>query len=1636
MKHSILLALLCAGVVSTTTNAQSVNREKYPDYSSEIKPDFSLLKSNIGGPVAKTLGTGTEEALPDHVDNSRFKYFPPVFNQDAGSCGSASRICYMFTHEINAYRGADAQLLSNQYPSHFVWLLTFGNSGKEDFAIRVGVPSAEVYGGRTYSRLFGYQEASDPNFGWMQGYDKWYAGMWNRMESTGNFPISVESEEGRNAVKRWLYNHNGDTDFHCGGIVGIGVASDGDWQPIPSTPTNDEIGVTGMKYVKKWGTQVDHALTIVGYDDRIEFDLNNNGIKGEESADEKGAWIVVNSWGQGWCNNGFVYCPYAHAVPAFNKDGSCSRDFYRPEIYRVRKNYRPLRTIKIKMDYSHRSELYLSAGVSSNLEATMPEKSIAFDHFKFAGDGSNGNTRPAPAVPMLGRWADGKLHHEPMEFGYDLTDLSASFDKNMPLKYFFIVETRGWAIGRGKIYNASIIDYEFQKSGIETPFDINGEGVEIKNQGNKTIISTIVYGESYYAPRNLSLADSQLTWEAPLRSVHPVKGYKIYRDGKLLAEVAKNQQNYQLTETVANATYALSAIYEDGTESHMIKVNSPIELPGRNQVINLRHSGFSIPNVFQNKFNEVTLEYWIKPSSVESWNQSGGPGWGTFMFHTNSNGAFTVGWNTGAERIDTPAGTLQQSTWTHIAITVNKNTMKVYVNGVEKKSLTSSTYSGLGGFGNLNFRCNGSGDDQNARYDEIRIWNYAKSAQEIKDNYKVEYSGNILPKGLIAYIKGNTIDVDGKTMLQEYISGNHATLLNNNYNQTIDTRLKFEDSKEAMSLDIIQPKSEIYQGLPAEFSTTHSNTINKLLWTAEGAGAKNLSIANPSFIFKNAGEQKVTVVGSNAKGVTIEKSCIVNVLATPAIDATFTATKTNVPAGETVTFVASKPMLGYIYEWSMPGADLTSTRSINATTTYSAKGEYEVSLKVTSPDGKSASTSQKITIVEVAPEAEFNIAPEVIVKNETTFLNDNSKFTPNKWQWFLHSAKNNIIVNGQNSSLTPQHPGVYDVTLTVKNDSGADHITKKRALIVCNADSKNGLNFSKGFVELAKNPFEADKHHATIEWWMNPRTIMNYCNGFGEENKVELKTTDLGSMLIKIGSATAESKSDYVISGEWHHYAVTYSYGTVKFYRDGVEFNTSRVNQSTIPSIKTFRIGLNKAPMDCQMDEFRIWNKVLTTAQIQEYANAPIADIENAVKDNNLAVYYDFNQSGGDVIDRTSNKNNGSRHDFGPDGDSWSLSKGVFSLNFEKAAADENVTATYLKNYKTPFKTDGDKLVNPVQKPRFAAIADWTLENTSVHNNTITGVHVDKNKGSNFTFTTSWDGFESSLTDHKAFQTVTLPAGCYQFIASYGQNESNCGNSYIAVAEGKTLPNSSDMGKALVSAEMLTGYSTEQNTVFFSLSEETEVSLGLVINMAGRSCCTIDNFKLMKVACEEINADGANGYDLTVDATGYSSLYLPYPTVVPENATAYVAKAIDGDQVVLEPLASGIVPAKTGVVIAAQAGEYHFAPSVTTVAANSILTGVLEETAVDNSKRYFQLDAQKEPGFYLYNASSLEANRAYLVTDANDTHESYKLNIVPVGIDQIEAESTPSKVYDLSGRRVSEPTKGLYIINGKKVFVK
>ena len=105
---------------------------------------------------------------------------------------------------------------------------------------------------------------------------------------------------------------------------------------------------------------------------------------------------------------------------------------------------------------------------------------------------------------------------------------------------------------------------------------------------------------------------------------------------------------------------------------------------------------------------------------------------------------------------------------------VNKGSFNVYVDGKSAGSVNGgSTFSGIGGFGTLNF-WSGEANGQDAVYDEIRIWNKSRTRYEIQQAMNTEFSGSVLPQGLIAYYKGNVMMIDGKPYLQDCVGAHNA----------------------------------------------------------------------------------------------------------------------------------------------------------------------------------------------------------------------------------------------------------------------------------------------------------------------------------------------------------------------------------------------------------------------------------------------------------------------------------------------------------------------------------------------------------------------------------------------------------------------------------------------------------------------------------------------------------------------------------------------------------------------------------------------------------------------------------------------------------------------------------------------
>lgn len=175
----------------------------------------------------------------------------------------------------------------------------------------------------------------------------------------------------------------------------------------------------------------------------------------------------------------------------------------------------------------------------------------------------------------------------------------------------------------------------------------------------------------------------------------------------------------------------------------------------------------------------------------------------------------------------------------------------------------------------------------------------------------------------------------------------------------------------------------------------------------------------------------------------------------------------------------------------------------------------------------------------------------------------------------------------------------------------------------------------------------------------------------------------------------------------------------------------------------------------------------------------------------------------------------------------------------------------------------------------------------------------------------------------------------------------------------------------------------------------------------------------------------------------------PFPTVVPENTTAYsVATQTDGNITSVNTYtvatAGEAIPANTGVILLGSNTSLTMLPR-TTEEIVTIEDGALKHSAgaakdITSENSYVLANKTTGWGFYKVgaSASALPMNKAYLVLPTNTPQSFVRCffgNTTGLDSTPIQNAST-NNIYDLSGRQIKVASKGVYIINGKKVLVK
>ena len=213
----------------------------------------------------------------------------------------------------------------------------------------------------------------------------------------------------------------------------------------------------------------------------------------------------------------------------------------------------------------------------------------------------------------------------------------------------------------------------------------------------------------------------------------------------------------------------------------------------------------------------------------------------------------------------------------------------------------------------------------------------------------------------------------------------------------------------------------------------------------------------------------------------------------------------------------------------------------------------------------------------------------------------------------------------------------------------------------------------------------------------------------------------------------------------------------------------------------------------------------------------------------------------------------------------------------------------------------------------------------------------------------------------------------------------------------------------------------------------------------------VGNDKAVKAGLATYTIEEVNTFPLTLPADGAAAMCLPFNVVIPEGVYAYDATAADiaynanAYTCTMRVIASPGETLKSGTpaIINGSAGTHQFAITMSNYGAvtslpESLLKGNYVEGSLsqsgDSRKFVFENNAFKT----FDGSKEIAANQCWAECNQPQATELAIHFSAPTGIKEIT--STPqekcSDIYDIAGKRLSTPQKGINIVDSKKILVK
>lgn len=184
-------------------------------------------------------------------------------------------------------------------------------------------------------------------------------------------------------------------------------------------------------------------------------------------------------------------------------------------------------------------------------------------------------------------------------------------------------------------------------------------------------------------------------------------------------------------------------------------------------------------------------------------------------------------------------------------------------------------------------------------------------------------------------------------------------------------------------------------------------------------------------------------------------------------------------------------------------------------------------------------------------------------------------------------------------------------------------------------------------------------------------------------------------------------------------------------------------------------------------------------------------------------------------------------------------------------------------------------------------------------------------------------------------------------------------------------------------------------------------------------------------------ADTPSTLSAEVTSAGWATFVPAFNVTVPEGVEAYYVSAASDVSATLTQITDKIC-AKEPVLLKNE-GTHSFPVTSAYVAKQD--DNLLKVSDGAQGVNDYVLANHGTVGFYKWIGAALESGKVYLPASAiaSGAPEFISIlndNVTGISTTLMNNERVNSEVYNLNGQRVTQPTKGLYIVNGKKVVLK